>query len=525
MLLIGQRRRRLARSVSPVALLVLFASVCGRILAQDISVTRLPIDTDMTVRLTNLTSHMNYDRSGDSYFIVPVGRYSVQLLRNGQVAYQEVEYIDTDSPSSRTVNPSRMELVMGLPNGNPQFDATVCGALEAAAQLAIRSYGLRDADLQRRLSTAEISSGNGNCSSQSAIDDVGQTVAGSYGITPLGLVALSIEYTPLAAQHRPRNQGNSSIYRDPSTQRLATSQQSRTNFTPSLITDLQNGMSDVAFDADGKPLLVCAALDANTPVFCDSNGFAVSTPAIARLRGLYRFSAKTTPVDHWNAETDHWTAFVGQDESDAMQDRLAAAVSSLKSKLEARIKQVQGYVVPASSPPGQSAGQRSYPTPDIVTLIKATQADFDLALNDQMLQPLRQHFPAAISHLADPSAQVTSELEAQRVFRELRNAVSVLDSVSDNFAIDLVFRTSPVETEGAHLNFVSCKRCTPIVSQGGQHRFYRGKYYIQATLDGYVAYEGWLDLVEDPRHILECDLVRVRRAPHGGASSCSLRAQ
>ena len=89
----------------------------------------------------------------------------------------------------------------------------------------------------------------------------------------------------------------------------------------------------------------------------------------------------------------------------------------------------------------------------------------------------------------------------------------MLEKVSDNLAIDLVFRTAPVETESAHLNFVNCPRCTPIVSQGGQHRFYRGKYYIQATLDGYVAYEGWLDLVEDPRHILECDMVRVRRAP------------
>ena len=118
-----------------------------------------------------------------------------------------------------------------------------------------------------------------------------------------------------------------------------------------------------------------------------------------------------------------------------------------------------------------------------------------------MLRPLRQHFPVAISRVRDPAAPITSELDAQRVFRELREAVSVLEKVSDNFAIDLVFRTAPVETEGAHLNLVNCARCTPIVSQGGQHRFYRGKYYIQATLDGYVAYEGWLDLVaRSPPH-------------------------
>ncbi len=526
MLLIRRRRRVLTRTfASKAALVALFALSFAPMLAQDVSITRLPVDTDMTVRLASLTSHVNYDRSGDSYFIVPIGRYSLQLLRDGQVAYQEVEYIDSAAPATRTVNPNHMEIVVGLAGGSPQFDPSVCGALETAAQLAIRTYGLHDADLQRRLSTAEISSNNGNCSSQSAIDDVGQTVAGSYGITPLGLVALSIEYTPLAAQRRPRNQGNSPIYRDPSTQRLATSQQSRTNFTPSLITDLQNGISDVAFDADGKPLLVCAALDANTPVFCDSNGFAVATPAIARLRGLYRLSVKTTPVDHFGAETDHWAAFAGQDESDAMQDRLATAVASLKRNLEQRISQVQSNVVSASGAQAQNAGEHSYPTTDLITLIKATQAEFDQVLNDAALQPLRQHFPAAISQVADATAPVTSDLDAQRVFRNLRNAVSVLDSVSDNLAIDLVFRSSPVETESAHLNLVSCKRCTPIISQGGQHRFYRGKYYIQATLDGYVAYEGWLDLVEDPRHILECDLVRVRSAAHGRASSCSLRAQ
>ncbi len=524
-----EMRARTCRSVAartgPIstAFIILLSFSTG--LAQDVSVTRLPVDTDMTVRLTNLVSHVNYDRSGSSYFIVPVGRYSVQLLRSGRVAYQEVEYIDADSPATRTVNPNRMEIVMGLPDGGPQFDSTVCGALETAAKLATRTYGLRGSDLQRRLNTAEINPNNGTCASSVDIDDVGQTVAGSYGVTQLGLVALSIEFTPLASQHRPRNQGNSPLYRDPSTQRLATTQQPRTDLTPSLITDLQNGMSDVAYDADGKPLLVCAALDANTPVFCDSNGFAVATPAIARLRGLYRLSVKTSPVDHWGAELDHWTSFVGQDEFDATQESLATAVSNLKRNLEERIAQMQGDAAAASGPQAQNASARSYATPDLLTLIKATQAQFDEALHDITLQPLRQHFPAAISRLTDPTATVTSDLEAQKVFRELRNTVAVLDTVSDSLGMDFVFRSSPVETEGAHLNFVSCKRCTPIVSQGGQHRFYRGKYYIQATLDGYIAYEGWLDLTEDPNHILECDLARVRRALHGHASTCSLRAQ
>jgi hypothetical protein len=505
------------------AYLILFVSAVA--LAQDVAVTRLPIDTDMTVRLTNLTSQANYERSGNSYFIVPAGRYSVQLLRGGEVAYQEVEYIDADAPATRTVNPNRMEIIVGLPGGSPQFDPSLCGALETAAQLAIRSYGLHDADLQRRLTTAEINSNAGSCATSTQIDDVAQTVAGSYGVTRQGLVALSVEFTPLGAQHRPPNRGNSPIYRDPSTQRLSTSPLPKSNFTPSLITDLQNGMSDVAFDSEGKALLVCAAIDLNTPVFCDSNGLAVATPAIAHLRGLYRFSVKTAPLDHWGAELDHWTAFVHDDEYEATQDHLSAAVAKLRSNLEARIIQVQSDGVAASPDQKQNSGQRNYPTPDLVTLIKATQSEFEQALSDATLQPLRQHFPAAISRLADPIGLVTSDVEAQRVFRELRNAISALNSVSDNLAIDLVFRSSPVETEGSHLNFISCTRCTPVVSQGGQHLFYRGKYYIQATLDGYVAYEGWLDLVDDPRHILECDLVRIRRASQGHASACSLQAQ
>ncbi len=497
----------------------------GLALTQDVSVTRLPIDTDMTVRLTNLTTHVNYDRSGSSYFIVPVGRYSIQLMRNGQVAYQEVEYIDSASPDTRTVNPNRMEIVVGLPNGGPQFDPTVCGALDAAAQLAIRSYGLRDADLQRRLANAGIASTGGNCTSTTDIDDVGQTVAGSYGVTALGLVALSIEFTPIAQGNRPRNRGNSPIYTNPDTQRISPTGPGNSNLTPSLIADLKNGMSDVAFDSAGKPLLVCAAIDANTPVFCDSNGLAVATPAIAHLRGVYRFTARTTPVDHWGAELDQWTNFVGQDQADATQDHLTAAVAALKSNLELRITQLQSRTVASPNTQAPSQSIRSYPTPDLIALIKTTQAEFDQALRDPALQPLRQHFPTPLSKVSNPAQQLTSEPHVQKAFRELRNAVSVLDAVSDNFTIDLVFRTAPVETEGAHLNFVSCPRCTQIVSQGGQHRFYRGKYYIQATLDGYVAYEGWLDLVEDPRHILECDMVRVRHVGSAHASSCSLRAQ
>jgi hypothetical protein len=516
--------RSIASRLRPfsAAFLISFASALA---AQDVAVTRLPVDTDMTVRLTNLTSHVSYDRSGNSYFIVPVGRYSVQLLRDGDVAYQEVEYIDADSPATRTVNPNRMEVVVGLPDGSSEFDPSVCAALEAAAQLAIHTYGLHDADLKRRLATAQIAADGGSCASTTEVDDMGQTLAGSYGVTPLGLVALSIEFTPLAPSSRPRNRGNSPIYTNPETQRITPTGQPNSNATPSLIADLKNGLSDVAIDGHGKPLLVCAAIDPNTPLFCDSNGFAVATPAIANLRGLYRFHANITPVDHWGAELDHWTSFVQDDEYEATQDGLNAAVSALKSNLERRITKLQSEsaAAPSAQDPGQSV--RNYPTADLIALIAATKAEFDLALHDITLQPLRQHFPVAISHVSDPSQPMTHDADAQRIFRELRSDIAVLDKVSDNLAIDLVFRTAPVETESAHLNFVNCARCTPIVSQGGQHRFYRGRYYIQATLDGYVAYEGWLDLIEDPRHILECDMVRVRRAPSGHASSCSLRAQ
>jgi hypothetical protein len=517
--------RSIVSRLSPVSTALLISFAVGLGVAQDVSITRLPIDTDMTVRLTNLTTHVNYDRSGDSYFIVPVGRYSIQLMRDGQVAYQEVEYIDADAPATRTVNPQRMEIVVGLPDGSPQFDPNVCAALAAAAQLAIHSYGLGDDDLQQRLANAQIASDGGACATATDIDDMGQTVAGSYGVTPLGLVALSIEFTPIARANRPRNRGNSPIYTNPDTQRISPTGPSNANLTPSLITDLKNGMTDVAFDNRGKPLLVCAAIDANTPVFCDSNGFAVATPAIADLRGIYRLSVKTTPVDHWGAELDHWTNFVGQDESDATQDRLTAAVAKLKNNLEQRITQLQAKSIAVPSTQDQSESDPTYPTPDLLALITATQAEFDLALHDGRLQALRQHFPTAISQVSNPAAPVTSEPETQRVFQQLRNTISVLDTVSDSLTIDLVFRTAPVETEGAHLIFVACPRCTPIVSQGGQHRFYRGKYYIQATLDGYVAYEGWLDLVDDPRHILECDMIRIRRAASGHASSCSLRAQ
>ena len=140
--MLPRTRRTVASRLHPISTTLLILLATSTAVAQDVAVTRLPIDTDMTVRLTNLTSHVNYDRSGNSYFIVPVGRYSVQLLRNGEVAYQEVEYIDADAPATRTVNPNRIEIVVGLPGGSPQFDPSICGALETAAQLAIRTFGL-----------------------------------------------------------------------------------------------------------------------------------------------------------------------------------------------------------------------------------------------------------------------------------------------------------------------------------------------------------------------------------------------
>jgi len=500
----------------------------GSALAQDVSVTRLPVDTDMSVRLTNLSTHASYDRSGNSYFIVPAGRYSIQLLRNGQVAYQEVEYLDADAPATRTVNPQREEIVVGLLDGVPQFAPTVCAALEAAARLALRGYGLRDDALDSRLANADLAPGGGNCAAAADIDDAAQTIAGSYGVTPLGMVGLSIDFARTSAPSRPRNRGNSPIYANPETQRISPAGASDTNLTPSLIADLKNGLPDVAVAGHGKPLIVCAAIDANTPVFCDSNGLAVSTPAIARLDGLYRFSVSTAPVDRWGAELSHWTSFVGEDDYDATQQRLSAAVAALRSNLERRIAQLrQPDAAPNAATDNQTPGGsgRGYSTAELAALVSLTQAEFDQALHDDALQPLRRHFPERLAKPVDPDTAIVSEPVAQQVFGELRNAVAVLDKVADNLAIDLVFRTAPVETEGAHLSFVACPRCAPIVSQGGQHRFYRGRYRIQATLDGYVAYKGWLDLVDDPRHILECDMVRIRKAGNGRASTCSLKSQ
>jgi hypothetical protein len=507
-----------------MASLALSLPVAGG-LGQEISVVRLPIDTDMTVRLTNLATHVSYDRSGGSYFIVAPGRYSIQLLRNGQIAYEEVEYIGPESPNTRTVNPKREEIVVGLPEEPPQFDATLCAALETAARLAISRYGLREADVQRRLANGDIGRAAAECTSIDGVDAVGQTLSGSYGATSLGMIGLSIEFSPLAGVPRPRNRGNSQIYNDPATQRLATTQQPNSNLTPSLVGDLKNGISDVAIDNAGKPLLVCGAINAFTPLFCDSNGLAVATPAIGHLRGLYRFNVKTTPVDHLGVELDHWTTHVGEEEYHATIDKLAADAAALRDDLAQRIAQLDSDSV--SAPSARVAGEtrRYYSTPDVLAVIAAIQAGIDKALQNPTLQPLRQHLPAAIAQLNDPTRPVTRNADAQEVFRQLRTAVAVLETASGNLGIDLVFRTSPVESEGARLAFDKCDKCITVVSQGGERRFYRGRYYIHVTRDGYIPYEGWLDLVEDPKTILECEMIRPHHASNGRGSTCSLRSQ
>ena len=170
---------------------------------------------------------------------------------------------------------------------------------------------------------------------------MGQTVAGSYGVTPLGLVALSIEFTPLAADIPASKPGKLPHLPNPETQRLATAGPPNSNLTPSLIADLENGMSDVAFDDHGKPLLVCAAIDANTPVFCDSNGLAVATPAIAHLRGLYRFTSTPRPSITGARNSTIGQTLSARTNTKHTQDRLTAAVAALKTNLEQRITQLQ----------------------------------------------------------------------------------------------------------------------------------------------------------------------------------------
>jgi len=506
-----------------LAVAVLLSAITG--FSQEVSVVRLPIDTDMAVRLTNLTTRVSYDRTGDSYFIVAPGRYSIQLLRAGQVVYQEVEFIDQNSPSTRTVNPKREEIVVGLPEEPPQFEPSLCGALETATRLAIQTYGLREADLRRRLADGDLGRDGSACNSSDGVDAVGRTIAGSYGVTSLGMLGISIDFSPLAGVPRPRNRGNSPIYNDPATQRLSPTQQPNSNLTPALVGDLKNGIADVAVNDAGKPLLVCAAINANTPLFCDSNGLAVATPAIGRLRGLYRFRATTNAVDRYGVELDHWTTYVGEEEYRATQEKLVADLDSLRQRLEDGISKLTAasVTVPSARRPGETT--RYYPTPDLLALVATTQAGIDAALKNPTLQPLRARFPAPIAKLEDPSRPATRGAIADKVLGELQNAIAALQTAADNLGIDFVFRTSPVETAGSRLVFDKCDRCAPLLSQAGEHRFYRGKYYIHVTLDGYVPYEGWLDLVDDPRTILECEMARARRAGSGRTSSCSLKTQ
>ena len=518
-----------ARAVGPALFGAMVVAVAGApAWAQDVSVVRLPQSTDMTVRLENLVSHLRYEASGNSYFIVPTGRYSIQLLRGGQVIYQDAEFIGPEAPSTRTLNPERMEIAVGLAEENPQFEPTVCSALETAARLAVSRFGVRGRDVERRVGDGDLGGGrageDARCGTSNGVEAAARTVAGSYGVTPVGMVGLSVEFTPLAPQRRPRNRGNSPIYTDPATQRLSPVEQPASNLTPSLVGDLKNGISDVVVDDAGKSLLVCAALDANTPVFCDSNGLAVATPAIAHLRGLYRFSVKTTPVDSHGVEEDHWLTFAGEDEYRATQQKLESDVEGMRVSLERRIARVEATSVIAPSAHDAAQSTRYYATQDLALLIETTRSEMNEALQGATLQPLQLHFSKRTPRI-NPLHPATPEMEAQRVFRELRDMVGVLAKVSEDLGVDLVFRTAPVETEDSRLTFEACDRCFTVASQGGVHRFYRGRYYIKTSRDGYSVYEGWLDLVDDPRTILDCDLVRTRRAANGHGSTCSLKAQ
>lgn len=504
--------------LAPGALLL--ACSAGLALAQDVSITRTPRDSNLSIRLENLTTHVVYDRAGGTYFIVPAGRYSVQLLRDDQQVYQEAEYIGPDSPSTRTVDPSGSGIMVGLSQGNPQFDASPCAALQDAAELAVAMYGLRDADLQRRRENADIGD---RCASNADVDTLAGTLAGAYGTTPLGMVILSVDFTQLTPQRGPRHVANPNLDTTFARPAISPAQQPGANMNGGLVADLRNGISDVAIDVGGKPLLVCAAMDANTPLFCDSDGNVMAPNVNPHLASLYRLRVRTTPVDHHGVEEDHWTSFVSEEEYRATQQKLASDMRAILTGLLRRIGQMDADASSAAGGGGQNA--RSYSAEGVSQLIATTQAEIDAALRDSTLQPLRQAFPKAIAQLSSDSPAAMPTADAHRIFQQLRDTVDLLNYIAGNLAIDLIFRTTPVESEGAHLVFDACDRCNPVISQGGEHRFYRGRYHIKVSLDGYTPYEGWLDLVEDPKTVLECEMVRVHHAANGRASACSLKSQ
>lgn len=498
---------------------ILFACAAGLSLAQDVSITRTPRDSDMAIRLENLTTRVVYDRAGGTYFIVPAGRYSVQLLRNGQQVYQEAEYISPDSPTTRTVDPSGSGIIVGLSQGNPQFGSSPCAALQDAAQLAVAMYGIHDADLQRRRASAEIGD---RCANNADVDALAGTLAGAYGTTPLGMVILSVEFTQLTPQRGPRHVASPNLDTTLARPPISPAQQPGANMNGGLVADLSNGISDVAIDVGGKPFLVCAAMDANTPLFCDQDGTVMAPNVNPHLASLYRLRVKTSPVDHRGVEEDHWTSFVSEEEYHATQQKLASDIQAIQTRLLHRIDQLEA-TVPVAPAGGPNA--RSYSAAEVTQLITTTQTEIDAALRDSTLQPLRQAFPKAIAQLNPNSPPAISGIDAQRIFQQLKLTVELLEYVSGNLGIDLILRTTPVESEGARLTFDACDRCNPVISQGEERRLYRGRYHIKVSLDGYAPYEGWLDLVEDPKTILECEMVRVHHSANGRTSACSLKSQ
>ncbi len=508
-------------SASRIASGALLLACAGSLaLSQDVSITRTPRDSNLSIRLENLNTHVVYDRAGGTYFIVPAGRYSVQLMRDDQQVYQEAEYISADSPPTRTVDPSGSGIIVGLSQGNPNFGASPCAALQDAAQLAVAIYGIHDADLQRRRASADIGD---RCGNNADVDTLAGTLAGAYGTTPLGMVILSVEFTQLSPQRGPRHVANPNLDTTSARPTISPAQQPGANLNGGLVTDLRNGISDVAIDVGGRPFLVCAAMDANTPLFCDQDGTVMAPNVNPHLASLYRLRVKTSPVNHRGVEEDHWTSFVSEDEYHATQQKLANDIQAIQSRLLRQIGQVEADAPSAAGAAGQNA--RTYPVTEITSLIATTQTEIDAALHDPTLQPLRQAFPKAIAQLSPNSPAAIPAIDAQRIFQQLKLTVELLEYVSGNLGIDLIFRTTPVETEGARLTFEACDRCNPVISQGGQHRFYRGRYHIRVSLDGYVPYEGTLDLVEDPRTILECEMVRVHHTANGHTSSCSLKSQ
>jgi hypothetical protein len=485
-------------------MLFLATAVLANAQAQDklVIVRRTP-DEQSNVELFNVYTKQTFTPFSGDYFEVPPGYYLAELVRDDKVYYSVPELINSRSSKDRVIHPQGNEFASAVGISPDGFSNSGCSAVIFSSMSAIFRFGFSDDAVLNRI----IPRGTPRpCQLMAPIDftEIVQSLTGAYGETDFGLAVLHID-------------------------RMSPTDGISTAFKH----DFQNGFLDVVV-LEGKVYVACQLLTPNELIFCDSEGEKRSEDELHFDRRAFlsmlekdnqywRVYIDIVPIDSSGVERGHWTEATNLESVRTIEQQLSMDAKSISRTLDDGVKRLKPVKATTGGGMNFLQDDLAYSTQDLLSLKSAVQTQTRAALKGQELHPLRRHFDASFDKVELSSSPTVSADSAGSFIQMLRSIVSSLTSVSNDLSVDLVFLTQPAETEGSSLTISDCERCARIFSQGGSHRFFRGKYDYVVLKKGFKEFKDTFDLVDDPDTRLVCKLAKAT-AKDDTESECAMQS-